>query len=294
MHYRGGRAAIDRDVYPDLERVLGRPDAAYAEEVRRLGALGCTLPAVRRHEPRVPQRPAPARDVAEHRRRPRAPAPRSTSATSTRRSRAGPRAWRSRRTCAAATTVPRGSAAGGYDFVAEALFNELEVDGFFLEYDDERSGGFEPLRFVPQGQDGGARPRDHQARRAGDARTSSSGAIEEAAQYVPLEQLCLSPQCGFASTVEGNASPTRSRSPSCASWSRSPQEIWGARAARSRAPAAQEQLHLAGRHRPVQAGSPAHTGGRARDALRELRAGLDPLGHDGQLEGARRDRRWTP
>jgi 5-methyltetrahydropteroyltriglutamate--homocysteine methyltransferase len=95
-------------------------------------------------------------------------------------------------------------AEGGYDFVAEALFNDLEVDGFFLEYDDARSGGFEPLRFVPPGKRvvlglittkrGALESKDELKRR-----------IDEAARFVPLEQLCLSPQCGFASTVEGNA-----------------------------------------------------------------------------------------
>jgi 5-methyltetrahydropteroyltriglutamate--homocysteine methyltransferase len=94
-------------------------------------------------------------------------------------------------------------AAGGYDFVAEALFGGLEVDGFFLEYDDARSGGFEPLRFVPPGKRvvlglvttkrGELEDKDTLKRR-----------IDEAAQFVPLDQLCLSPQCGFASTLEGN------------------------------------------------------------------------------------------
>jgi 5-methyltetrahydropteroyltriglutamate--homocysteine methyltransferase len=92
---------------------------------------------------------------------------------------------------------------GAYDFIAEALFNELDVDGFFLEYDDERSGGFEPLRFVPKGKRvmlglvttkrGTLEDKDTLKRR-----------IDEAAKYVPLEQLGLSTQCGFASTLEGN------------------------------------------------------------------------------------------
>ncbi len=95
-------------------------------------------------------------------------------------------------------------AEGGYDFVAEALFNDLDVDGFFMEWDDERSGGFEPLRFVPKGKvvvlglvttkRGELEAKDELKRR-----------IEEAARYVDLDQLCLSPQCGFSSTVEGNA-----------------------------------------------------------------------------------------
>jgi 5-methyltetrahydropteroyltriglutamate--homocysteine methyltransferase len=94
-------------------------------------------------------------------------------------------------------------AAGGYDFIAEALFQTLEVDGFFLEYDDARSGGFEPLRFVPKGKmvvlglvtskTGALERKDDLKRR-----------IDEAAKYVALDQLCLSPQCGFSSTLEGN------------------------------------------------------------------------------------------
>src|SRR4029450_10363195 len=95
------------------------------------------------------------------------------------------------------------AAEGGYDFVPETLFNELDVDGFFLEYDDERSGTFEPLRFVPKGKEvvlslgttkrGELEDKDVLKRR-----------VEEASRYVPLDQLCLSPQCGFSSTVEGN------------------------------------------------------------------------------------------
>jgi 5-methyltetrahydropteroyltriglutamate--homocysteine methyltransferase len=94
-------------------------------------------------------------------------------------------------------------AEGGYDFVAEALFGELGVDGFFLEYDDARSGTFAPLRFVPKGKRvvlglvTSKRPaledRDELMRR-----------IAEASRYTDIDQLCLSPQCGFASTEAGN------------------------------------------------------------------------------------------
>ena len=94
-------------------------------------------------------------------------------------------------------------AEGGYEPVADALFNELHVDAYFLEYDDARSGGFEPLRFVPDGKVvvlglmttkvAEIEPMNDLARR-----------IEEAARYVPLDRLCVSPQCGFSSTVHGN------------------------------------------------------------------------------------------
>ena len=94
-------------------------------------------------------------------------------------------------------------AAGGYDPVAEGVFNELKVDGFFLEYDDERSGTFEPLRFIPKdkmvvlglltSKKGALEKKDDIKRR-----------IDAAAKYIDLDQLALSPQCGFASTVLGN------------------------------------------------------------------------------------------
>ena len=152
VHYRGGRAAVDAAVYPDIERVLGRP----GRRLRRGGAparrAGLHLPAVRRHQPGLPQRPGPARPRSASAARTPSTCTCATSSRSTTRSRTSPPAWPSPPTCAAATSARRWVAEGGYDFVAEALFSELEVDGFFLEYDDERSGGFEPLRFVPQGK----------------------------------------------------------------------------------------------------------------------------------------------
>jgi 5-methyltetrahydropteroyltriglutamate--homocysteine methyltransferase len=94
---------------------------------------------------------------------------------------------------------PRGS----YEFVAEALFSRLDVDGFLLEYDDARSGGFAPLRFVPPGKRvvlGLVTTKRPELESKDDLKRR----IDEAARYAPIEQLCLSPQCGFSSTVEGN------------------------------------------------------------------------------------------
>jgi 5-methyltetrahydropteroyltriglutamate--homocysteine methyltransferase len=95
-------------------------------------------------------------------------------------------------------------ASGGYEPVAELLFNQINVHGYFMEYDSERAGGFEPLRFVPKGKTvvlglvttktGALEKKDDVKRR-----------IDEAAKFLDLDQLCLSPQCGFASTEEGNA-----------------------------------------------------------------------------------------
>src|SRR5262249_24808172 len=92
---------------------------------------------------------------------------------------------------------------GGYEPVAEVLFNTINVRGYFMEYDSDRAGSFEPLRFVPKdktvvlglvtSKSGRLESKDEIKRR-----------IDEAAKFAPLEQLCLSPQCGFASTEEGN------------------------------------------------------------------------------------------
>ena len=94
-------------------------------------------------------------------------------------------------------------ASGGYEPVAEILFNAIDIDAYFMEYDSERAGGFEPLRFVPKGKmvvlglvtskSGAIESKDALKRR-----------IDQAAKFVDLDQLCLSPQCGFASTEEGN------------------------------------------------------------------------------------------
>jgi 5-methyltetrahydropteroyltriglutamate--homocysteine methyltransferase len=94
-------------------------------------------------------------------------------------------------------------AQGGYEPVAEILFNELAIDGFFLEYDDQRSGDFAPLRFVPPGKTVvlgimTSKKADLESKDALKRR------IDEAARHMPMEQLAISPQCGFSSTVQGN------------------------------------------------------------------------------------------
>jgi 5-methyltetrahydropteroyltriglutamate--homocysteine methyltransferase len=117
-------------------------------------------------------------------------------------------------------------AEGGYDFVAEALFGELAVDGFFKEWVVARSGGFEPLRFVPKGKvvvlglvttkRGELETRDELRRR-----------IEKASRYVDVDQLCLSPQCGFSSTVEGNALSAEQQAAKLRLVVEVAEEVWG-------------------------------------------------------------------
>ena len=203
VHYRGGRASIDSDVYPDLDEFWSDLAAAYREEVRGLGELGCTYLQLDDTSLSYVNDPAQRAFIVEKggdgehvhldyiRSFNEAIAGRPAGMTIT-------------------THTCRGNfrsswvAEGGYDFVAEALFNDLEVDGFFLEYDDERSGGFEPLRFVPRGK---LVVLGLVTTKRGDLETKDAlkRRVEEATQFIDLDQLCLSPQCGFSSTVEGNA-----------------------------------------------------------------------------------------
>ncbi len=202
VHYRGGRAAIDEDVYPDLDAFWDDLTAAYSEEVWRLGEIGCTYlqfddtSLAYLNDPRQREHIASLGGDAEHQH--------ETYIRNINRALSGRPEGIS-----ITTHMCRGNfrsswaAEGGYDFVAEALFGELDVDGFFLEYDDARSGGFEPLRFVPEGKmvvlglvttkRGELESKDVLKRR-----------IEEASRFVDVDQLCLSPQCGFSSTSEGN------------------------------------------------------------------------------------------
>jgi 5-methyltetrahydropteroyltriglutamate--homocysteine methyltransferase len=203
VHYRGGRAAIDDKVYPDLDDFWSDLTTAYADEVRALGDLGCTYlqfddtslaylndPKQRDFVTNTGGDPEHLHeDYIRHINEALDGRPEGMAVT---------------------VHLCRGNfqsswvAQGGYDYVAEALFNDLAVDGFFLEYDDARSGGFEPLRFVPPGKyvvlglvttkRGDLESKDDLERR-----------IEEASRHVDVDQLCLSGQCGFSSTVEGNA-----------------------------------------------------------------------------------------
>lgn len=225
VHYRGGPAAIDRSVYPDEDEFWSDLSAAYAEQVRRLAALGCTYLQLDDTSLAYLNDPMQRAELQEkggdaehqHERYIRqinvalADRPEGLHIT---------------------THMCRGNfrsswtAEGGYDFVAEALFGGLDVDGFFCEWDDERSGNFEPLRYVPEGKlvvlglVTTKRPelesKDELKRR-----------IDEAAKYVPLDQLCLSGQCGFSSTVEGNDLTIDQEKAKLTLITETAQEIWG-------------------------------------------------------------------
>ncbi|SDF54019.1 5-methyltetrahydropteroyltriglutamate--homocysteine S-methyltransferase [Pseudonocardia oroxyli] len=220
VHYRGGTAAIDPAVYPDVEQFWADLSAAYADEVRALGELGCRY--LQLDDTSLAYLNDPAQRAAH------------SDADHLRYIRQINAAIADRPADMRVTThMCRGNyrsswaAEGGYDYVAEALFGELAVDGFFLEFDDERSGGFAPLRFVPPGKqvvlglvttkNGRLESADALKRR-----------IDEAARYVPLDQLCLSPQCGFSSTVEGNALTIEEEQAKLRLIVQVAEEVWGA------------------------------------------------------------------
>jgi 5-methyltetrahydropteroyltriglutamate--homocysteine methyltransferase len=204
VHYRAGRAAIDPSVYADMDGFWADLTAAYAEEVRRLGELGCTYlqfddtslaymndPHQRDYMASIGGDPERQHvEYIRHINESLAHRPADMSVT---------------------THMCRGNfrsswaAEGSYDFVAEALLNELDVDGWFMEWDDERSGGFEPLRFLPKGDKQVVLGLVTTKRGALESKDELKRRIDEASRYAPLEQLCLSPQCGFSSTVEGNS-----------------------------------------------------------------------------------------
>jgi 5-methyltetrahydropteroyltriglutamate--homocysteine methyltransferase len=202
MHFRGGREAIDTKAYPDIADFYDDLARLYREEIADLARAGCRYlqldevnlaylcdGELRKQVANIGEDPAtlPAtyarllNDTVKDR-----PPDMTVCMHLCRGNFAG--AW---------------VAEGGYEPIAELLFNEVNVDGYFLEYDSARAGGFEPLRFLPKGKiavlglvttkSGELEAKDALKRR-----------IEEATKYAPLEQLALSPQCGFSSGIGGN------------------------------------------------------------------------------------------
>jgi len=202
LHFRGGRTAIDSKIYPDLEEFFSDLARCYQQEIAALAEAGCKYlqlddtnfaylcDAKMRHG--VRER-GDDPDALAHR----------YAALINETLKDKPKSM------TVGVHLCRGNfqsawvAEGSYEPVADVLFNEIDVDALFLEYDDERSGDFAPLRLVPKNRivvlglvttkSGALESKDAIKRR-----------VDDAARYIPLDQLCLSPQCGFASTVEGN------------------------------------------------------------------------------------------
>jgi 5-methyltetrahydropteroyltriglutamate--homocysteine methyltransferase len=203
VHFRGGRAAIDKAVYPDIEEFFADLTQVYREEIRVLYEAGCRYlqiddtnlpflcdPALREHVRKIGEDPdtLPAlyvrmmNDALRDR-----PADLTVCLHMCRGNHAS--SW---------------IAEGGYDPVAAEVFGEMNVDGFFLEYDSPRAGGFEPLRHLTNGKVavlGLVTTKKPQL----ESKDELKRRIDEAAKFVPLERLALSPQCGFASSITGNS-----------------------------------------------------------------------------------------
>ena len=202
-HFRGGRAGIDIESYPDLDVFFEDLAQCYRDELAHLYAAGCRYVQLDDTnlaylcDPKMRQGAIDRGDDPDE-------LPRTYAALINAAIRDTPEDMTT------AIHLCRGNykstffASGGYEPVADVLFNELDVDAYFLEYDDERSGDFAPLRFVPSDKTivlGLVTSKTPQLETEDDLLSR----IEDAAGFVSEDQLCLSPQCGFASTMEGNA-----------------------------------------------------------------------------------------
>jgi 5-methyltetrahydropteroyltriglutamate--homocysteine methyltransferase len=226
VHFRGGRKTIDIHAYPDMDQFFADLAQCYREEVDSLYRAGCRY--IQMDDTNLAYLCDPKlREGARERghdpdQLPRAYASLINSVIDGRP-----------KDLTVAVHLCRGNfksawvAEGGYEPVADVLFNELNVDAYFLEYDDERAGDFKPLRFVPK----------HKTVVLGlvttklpdlESRDDLMRRIEDAGRYMPLENMCLSPQCGFSSTVEGNQITERDQWAKLQRVVETARTIWGA------------------------------------------------------------------
>jgi 5-methyltetrahydropteroyltriglutamate--homocysteine methyltransferase len=203
LHFRGGRDAIDRNAYPDMAEFYRDLAGVYAQEIRDLADAGCRYLQIDEVNLAYLCDPALRAEVANIGEDP-ASLPKTYAGLLNETIAGRPRDM------VVCMHLCRGNfagawiAEGGYEPIADLLFNEIGVDGYFLEYDSARAGGFEPLRFLPKGKvavlglvttkAAGIETKDALKRR-----------IEEASRFAPIEQLALSPQCGFSSGIGGQA-----------------------------------------------------------------------------------------
>jgi 5-methyltetrahydropteroyltriglutamate--homocysteine methyltransferase len=202
-HFRGGREAIDKVAYPEMEDFFSSLAKLYQDEVADLAAAGCRYiqlddtnlaylcdEGMRENSRQLGENPDEL--------------PAMYAALINESIKGRPEDM------AVCVHLCRGNAksqwfaTGGYEPVADNLFNLTDVDGFFLEYDDDRSGGFEPLRFVPKGDKKIVLGLVTTKRSVVESKDELKRRIDEASKYVDIDQICLSPQCGFSSNAIGN------------------------------------------------------------------------------------------
>ena len=202
-HFRGGREAINEEVYPDMEDFFSDLARLYREELSELGSHGCSY--VQFDDTNLAylcdeKMRKNARQLGED--PDELPATYAALINDSIRDRP--------ENMSVCIHLCRGNAksqwfaSGGYEPVAEKMFSLTDVDGFFLEYDDERSGGFEPLRFVPKGNKMVILGLVTTKFNVIESKDELKRRVEEAAKYVDIDQLALSPQCGFSSNAVGN------------------------------------------------------------------------------------------
>lgn len=225
LHMRGGRDAVDKKAYPDMDGFFADLAQVYREEIRGLAKLGCTY--LQLDDPNMAylcdeKMRESVRNIGEDPNQlPRTYAKLINDCIAERPA-----------NMIVCMHICRGNfrsawaAEGGYDPVAEILFNEFKLDGFFLEYDSPRAGSFSPLRFVPKDKKivlGLVTTKTGEMETADDLKRR----IDQAAGYVPLEQLALSPQCGFSSTVLGNNITLEAEIAKLSLVVRVASEVWG-------------------------------------------------------------------
>jgi 5-methyltetrahydropteroyltriglutamate--homocysteine methyltransferase len=225
MHFRGGRSAIDAEAYPDIDAFYDDLARVYREEIRDLAAAGCRYLQIdevnlaylcdaelRKQVANIGENPTTLPRIYA----------KLLNATIEDRP----------RDMTVCMHLCRGNFAGawvadgGYEPIAELIFNEIKMDGYFLEYDSARAGGFEPLRFLPRGKvavlglvttkSGKLESKDELKRR-----------IDEASKHAPLEQLALSPQCGFSSGIGGNTMDEQGELAKLRLVVETAREVWG-------------------------------------------------------------------
>ena len=226
LHFRGGRAGISRQAYPELDPVFYDDVArAYGEELRSLADAGCTY--VQMDDTNLAYLcDERMREAARQRGDDPNELPHRYAQFINKVVAHKPAGMTLAMHLCRGNFKSTHAAAGNYEPVAEALLSEMNLDAFFLEYDDDRSGDFKPLRFLGKGKIvvlglvttkfGEMESKDALKRR-----------IDEAARYAPLEQLCLSPQCGFSSTVHGNNIAVQAQRDKLALVVEIAREVWG-------------------------------------------------------------------
>jgi 5-methyltetrahydropteroyltriglutamate--homocysteine methyltransferase len=226
LHFRGGRAGISAQHYPELDPAFYDDVAkAYGDELRSLAAAGCTY--VQLDDTNLAYLcDERMREAARQRGDDPNELPHRYAAFINKVVAQKPAGMTLAMHLCRGNFKSTHAAAGNYEPVAEALLSEMDLDAYFLEYDEDRSGDFRPLRFLPKGKVvvlGLVTTKFDQL----ESKDTLKRRIDEAAQYAPLEQLALSPQCGFSSTVHGNKIAVEAQRNKLRLVIETAQEVWG-------------------------------------------------------------------